>query len=55
MAIAEPDQILVSERTLVAVRDDVEANPMDEISLRGVNRPIRIFEIASTTADLRDA
>jgi class 3 adenylate cyclase len=53
--IAEPDQILVSERTLVAVRDDVEANPMDEISLRGVNRPIRIFEIASTTADLRDA
>jgi class 3 adenylate cyclase len=52
--IAEPHQILVSERTLIAVRDHVEATPLDEISLKGVNRPIRIFEIASAEANLRD-
>jgi class 3 adenylate cyclase/HAMP domain-containing protein len=53
--IAQPQQILVSERTVVAVRDQVEATPVDEISLKGVQRPIRIFEIANATAELRDA
>jgi hypothetical protein len=28
---------------------------VDEISLKGVQRPIRIFEIANATAELRDA
>jgi class 3 adenylate cyclase len=51
--IAEPQQILVSERTLTAVRDRVEATPLDEVTLKGVQRPIKIFEIVSATADLR--
>jgi adenylate cyclase len=53
--IAKPQQILVSERTLASVRDQVDATPVDEISLKGVNRPIRIFEIVSATADLPDS
>jgi class 3 adenylate cyclase len=51
--IAAPHQILVSERTLSAVRDRVEATPLDEITLKGVQRPVKIFEIVSATADLR--
>jgi class 3 adenylate cyclase len=53
--IAEAQQILVSERTLVPVRDHVEATPVDEITLKGVNRPIKIFEILNATADLPDS
>jgi class 3 adenylate cyclase/HAMP domain-containing protein len=53
--IAGAQQILVSERTLVAVRDQVDATPVDEISLKGVNRPIRIFQVVSATADLSDS
>ena len=46
---AGPNQILVSERTLAAVRGRVEAEPVDEMSLEDVSRPVRIFEI--TRAD----
>jgi class 3 adenylate cyclase/HAMP domain-containing protein len=53
--IAEPQQVLVSERTLVAVRDHVDATPVDEISLKGVQRPIRIFEIVNAPANLPDS
>jgi class 3 adenylate cyclase len=53
--IAEPHQILVSERTLAAVADQVDANPLEEISLKGVQRPIKVFELVGATADLRKA
>ncbi len=46
---AGPNQILVSERTLAAVRGRVEAEPVDAITLEDVHRPVRIFEI--TRAD----
>jgi class 3 adenylate cyclase len=52
---AKAQQILVSERTLIAVRDHVDATPVDEISLKGVSRPIRIFEIMNATAGLPDS
>ncbi|MGH2737958.1 MAG: adenylate/guanylate cyclase domain-containing protein, partial [Actinomycetota bacterium] len=52
---AKDQQILVSERTLIAVRDHVNATPVDEISLKGVNRPIRIFEIVNATVGLPDS
>jgi class 3 adenylate cyclase/CHASE3 domain sensor protein len=42
---ARAGQILVSERTLVAVRDQVAAREIDEVELEGVARPIRIFQI----------
>ena len=42
---AKGGQILVSERTLLAVRDRVASREIEQIQLEGVSRPIRIFEI----------
>ncbi len=42
---AAPGQILVSERTFVAVRDLVQGTEVEQVELKGVSRPIRIFEI----------
>ena len=41
---AEGGQILVSDRTLVTVRDLVDSKEIDQIQLEGVSRPIGIFE-----------
>ncbi|HZU05697.1 MAG TPA: adenylate/guanylate cyclase domain-containing protein [Chloroflexota bacterium] len=38
-------QILITERTLVAVRDFVEAYEIDEVELEGVARPVKIYLI----------
>lgn len=48
---AGPNQILVSERTLAAVRSRVEAAPVNEIILEDVHRPVRIFEITRADFD----
>ena len=42
---AAPGQILVSERTFVAVRDLVQGTEVERVELKGVSRPIRIFEV----------
>jgi class 3 adenylate cyclase len=42
---ADPDQILVTERTMVAVDHLVEGRLVDQISLKGVSRPIKIYEV----------
>ena len=42
---AAPGQILVSDRTYAPVRDTVEARQIDEVALKGVTRPVRIYEI----------
>lgn len=42
---ATPGQILVSERTFVAVRDLVQGTEVEQVELKGVSRPIRIFEV----------
>jgi len=42
---AQAGQILVTDRTMVAVDHFVEGKLVDEISLKGVNRPIKIYEI----------
>jgi len=42
---ASSNQILVSERTLLGVRDVVEAAEIDQVTLEGVSRPVRIYEI----------
>lgn len=43
---ASAGQILVSEKTMVAVREIVEGSEVEQIKLKGVNRPIRIYAIA---------
>ena len=52
--IAEHDRILVSEGTLAApnVRERVHATPLNEISIEGFLRPVRVFEIADLPAPL---
>ena len=47
---AEGGQILVSDRTLVTVRDLVDSKEIDQIQLEGVSRPIGIFEISEREA-----
>ncbi len=46
---AEPGQVLISERTLAAVREFVDATEVDEIELKGVSRPISIYRIEDKT------
>jgi class 3 adenylate cyclase len=38
-------QMLVTERTMVAVDHLVDGRLVDEVELKGVNRPIKIYEI----------
>jgi len=42
---ATAGQILITEATLEAVRDLVEATPLDKVELKGVSRDIRIYEV----------
>ncbi len=42
---ATAGQILITERTMTAVADVVDATPVDQINLKGVNRAIRIYEV----------
>ena len=42
---AHSGQVLVTGSTLGAVRDEVEATEMESLTLKGVQRPVRVFEI----------
>ncbi len=42
---AEAGQILVTERTMVEVEDIVEGRLIDEVGLKGISRPIKIYAI----------
>ncbi|MEP7225397.1 MAG: adenylate/guanylate cyclase domain-containing protein [Actinomycetota bacterium] len=42
---AAPGQILVSERTMEAVEHLVDGQLVDQISLKGINRPFKIYEV----------
>jgi class 3 adenylate cyclase len=46
---ASARQILVSERTMLAVDHLVDGRLVDEIALKGINRPIKIYEIVQPT------
>ena len=47
-AKAGAGQILVADRTMAAVRDRVVGSEMETLTLKGVQRPVRIFEISSS-------
>ena len=47
---ADGGQILITERTLQAVDDLIEAAKIDEMELRGVSRPIKIFDAGKSIA-----
>ncbi len=52
---AGSDQILVSERTLVAsaIRERVEATALDPIAVEGFRHPVKVFEVDDVPAPLR--
>lgn len=55
-AAAEPGKILVSERTMASVRDRVDWVPVDDLVMKGVKRPVKVFALTgkalSTPADV---
>jgi class 3 adenylate cyclase len=42
---AEPGEILVSERTMIKAPDEISGEIVDEITLKGVSRPIKIYKL----------
>ena len=45
-------QILVTDRTMAAVKDYVVGTEVEAMALKGVQRPVRIFEITQREADV---
>jgi class 3 adenylate cyclase/CHASE3 domain sensor protein len=43
---AAPGQILVTERTMLAVRSSVQAKEIGQVEIKGFQRPLRIYEMA---------
>ena len=42
---ADAGQILVTERTMHEVAEIVDGRPIEEVSLKGINRPIKVYEV----------
>ena len=42
---AQPGQILISQRVFAAIDDDVEAEPVGEVELKGFGRPVVAYEV----------
>ncbi|MGH8959282.1 MAG: adenylate/guanylate cyclase domain-containing protein [Acidimicrobiia bacterium] len=51
---AAAGQVLVTDRTMAAVRDQVIGTELETITLKGVQRPIRIFEITELVSEPSD-
>jgi class 3 adenylate cyclase len=53
---AEPGQILISERTMATVQDRVDWVPVEDLVMKGVKRPVKVFAVTeksrSTPADV---
>ena len=43
--VASAGQVLVTDRTLAPVRNRVEATEVETLTLKGVQRPVRVFDI----------
>jgi class 3 adenylate cyclase len=50
---AEPGQILVSERTLAAVQERVDWTPVEELVMKGVQRPVKVFAVTNGALSTR--
>jgi class 3 adenylate cyclase len=54
-ASCEPGSILISHATWVLVRDEIPCHPRGELRLRGLDRPVSVYEVAATRGALRQA
>jgi adenylate cyclase len=48
---AEPGQILISPRVLVAVEDAVKVEPAGEFELKGIRRPLAAYNVVATNLE----
>jgi class 3 adenylate cyclase len=46
-AEAKPGQVLLTQRVLTAVEALVEAEPVGEMSFKGISRPMKVFNLLS--------
>jgi len=46
---AKPGEILVSDRTMMKAQDTVSGEVVDEVTLKGVSRPIKIYSLTRPT------
>jgi adenylate cyclase len=44
-AEAKPGQVLLTHRVMTAVESLVEAEPVGDVSLKGISRPVKIFNL----------
>jgi class 3 adenylate cyclase len=52
---ASPGQILMAERTMAAVHNQVRAAWVQDISLKGIQRPVRVFEVVGKELNLESS
>jgi len=50
---AEPRQILVSERTMASVQDRVDWVAVEDLVMKGVQRPVKVFALTEKTLSTR--
>jgi class 3 adenylate cyclase len=50
---AEPGQVLVSERTLAAVQERVDWVPVQDLVMKGVQRPVKVFALTENALSIR--
>ncbi|MGQ0522770.1 MAG: adenylate/guanylate cyclase domain-containing protein [Betaproteobacteria bacterium] len=52
-AEAGPGQILVSQRVLARIEDIVDAEPVNELTLKGFRRPVQVFNVSALKPPLQ--
>ena len=50
---AKPGQILISPRVLVAVEDTMKVEPVGELTLKGIRRPMTAYNVVAASAPAR--
>jgi class 3 adenylate cyclase len=50
---AEPGQVLVAERTLAAVQERVDWIPVEDLVMKGVQRPVKVFALTNKAISTR--
>jgi adenylate cyclase len=50
---AKPGQILISPRVLTAVEDTMKVEPVGELTLKGIRRPITAYNVVAASAETR--
>src|SRR6266496_871216 len=49
-AEAQPGQVLLAQRVMIAVESLIEAEPVGDVSLKGLSRPVKVFNLVRLTA-----